>query len=83
MTREANARRNKHGYARYTARFDERGNRIEVAYFDEHDRPTRSDEGIARSLATYDARGYPIEEICFDEAGNARADKLGDLPLDC
>ena len=53
--------RHKDGYARFTAKYDERGNQIEEAYFDEHGRPTRHKDGYARLTAKYDERGNQIE----------------------
>ena len=53
--------RHKDGYARCTAKYDERGNRTEVAYFDEAGRPTRHKDGYARFTAKYDERGNWIE----------------------
>ena len=57
------------GYARFTTGYDDRGNEIEDAYFDEAGKPVRSTDGFARLTTSYDARGNLIGAAYFDEQG--------------
>ena len=49
--------RHKDGYARCTARYDERGNITEMAFFDEAGQPTRHKDGYTRLTKEYDEEG--------------------------
>ena len=51
-TSKAGPRGTRTATPRWTARYDERGNRTEVAYFDEQGRPTRHKDGLRQRLAT-------------------------------
>ena len=67
----------KDGYAEMTANYDERGNQIETAFFDEEGKPVRNNAGIARFEATYDERGNQIAGAKFDEGGKPVRDNDG------
>jgi hypothetical protein len=61
--------RSNDGFVRFTATYDERGNQIEIATFDEGGKPAQRKEGYARFTTRYDQRGNQIEGAYFDEAG--------------
>ena len=61
----------------WTAKYDERGNQTEEAYFDEPGRPTRHKDGYARLTAEYDERGNLTEWAYFDEHGRPARHKDG------
>jgi hypothetical protein len=57
--------------------WDERGNLVEMAFFDENDRPVRNDTGCAKISMTYDQHGNLTESACFDEGDQAVRDTDG------
>ncbi len=59
---------NKYGFAIEKARYDERGNIVEAAFFDETDKPIRRTEGLAIMKSKYDKWGNQTEQAYFDEA---------------
>jgi len=48
--------------------WDERGYRVGISFFNEHDRPTRNKLGCASGRETRDKHGNLAEETCLDEA---------------
>jgi hypothetical protein len=66
----------KGGYHEETARYDERGNQIEWAYFDVSGNPTiDTTDGTHKMTGRYDKRGHRIEWAYFDVSGNPTIDK--------
>jgi hypothetical protein len=66
------------GYASWTARFDGRGNRVEVAYRDEAGRLVFSrKDGCARTEDDYDERGNCVRTAYFDPQGKPVVGKDG------
>jgi pSer/pThr/pTyr-binding forkhead associated (FHA) protein len=55
----------KDGDARFTAKYDERGNRTEWAYFGLEGRPVPHKDGFAKATAKYDERGNNTEVAYF------------------
>jgi hypothetical protein len=67
------------GFARLAARFDERGNKIEEAYFGVNGHPiVRIDVSAARIIWRYDENDKPIQKLYFDTSGGLL--KTEDLP---
>ena len=67
----------KNGYARWKARFDDRHNRIEEAYFGTDDKPIVQKDGFSRWTAKYDERGRRVEEAYFGIDGKPVLNKEG------
>ena len=59
----------KDGYARWTAKYDERGNKTEEAYFDPGGNSVRSEDGYARMVGNYDKQRHLTDAAFFDEHG--------------
>ena len=55
------------GVAKWTNKYDERGNRTEQAYFDEEGKPCKINDGYAKFTSKYDERGYLIEMAVYNE----------------
>jgi hypothetical protein len=55
------------GFAKETVEYDEKGNPIQVSYFDAKKKPTNNKEGVAYFKISYDDRGNMKEQQCFDE----------------
>lgn len=74
-----NPTRSQEGDARRTLKYDPRRDTspIEVAYFDEADRPTLSKDRYAVVKRKYDQADRITEEAYFDEAGGATLSKDG------
>lgn len=58
--------RSDYGYARLTSRYNDRSQRFERAFWDEH---TNLVAGVARTVSRYDERGNELEYGCFDALG--------------
>lgn len=65
------------GYARSRIEYDDRGNAIELTWFDAAGHPARNREGVARSHTTYDERGSMLEMTNFDETGKPLRSNVG------
>ena len=65
MARQINAIR----YHKFSAKYDDRGNQTEWAYFDVAGQPTLDNYGDHKITAKYDGRGNQIEWAYFDVAG--------------
>src|SRR5262249_31347463 len=57
------------GSAGYTWKYNERGQLVEVAFFDLESRPVRNLIGIARYVNRHDERGRKVEVTFFDPEG--------------
>ena len=57
------------GTHKATGRYDERGNRIEWAFFDTKGQPSLNQDGIHKVTGRYDKRGNQIEWAFFDTTG--------------
>lgn len=61
------------GYAGWNAKYDQRGNQIEITWINDHLQPTNNtkpDIGVASILKTYDQRNNFIEEKKLGPDGN-------------
>jgi YD repeat-containing protein len=58
--------------------WDERGYLVEVAFFDENNRPIRDNDGCAKGSFTYDKHGNLTETACFDEGDQPVRNTDGD-----
>ena len=65
----------KDGYAKVTADYDERGNRIKEAYFEETGNSTAKN-GVARWTAKYDDGNYLADITYFDRDGKPTAAEI-------
>ncbi|OAD21788.1 hypothetical protein THIOM_002442 [Candidatus Thiomargarita nelsonii] len=57
------------GTHKTTGKYDERGNQIELAYFDAAGNPTLHKDGYHKITVQYDASGNPTEVAFFDANG--------------
>ena len=62
---ESVAHRHKDGYAKITARYDERGTEIERAYWDKAGKPAGINAGYTRIIKVYDAAGKLTEDTSW------------------
>ena len=69
--------RHKDGYAKWTAKYDERGNQIEWAYFDEAASPPGTRTASPGSPPGTTSEATQIEQAYFDESGRATRHKDG------
>ena len=60
----------KTGWAKQEAKYDSRGRKIEVRYFDLKGEPVITERGYARQTGVYDDRDNLIEERCFGVDSN-------------
>jgi hypothetical protein len=60
------------GVAREEARYDDRRNLLEEAFFDAEHRPVVSGQGYARVVSRYDDRGNRLEQSFYDEREQLR-----------
>ena len=60
----------KGGYTNLKARFDERGNQTETAYFGVDGKPFLCNDGYASVAAKYDERGNVLETAYFGVDGD-------------
>ena len=65
-----------YGYAKVTLKYDERGNQIEIAYFDEEGKPCMSNNGYFKQIRVYDKRNNMKEIIFIDKDGNKLAEQI-------
>lgn len=63
------------GVASYKDRYDENGNHLEWAYFDQNDRPCPSPYGYSTGRKSYDTRGNVVRVEYLDAAGNFLRDE--------
>jgi YD repeat-containing protein len=57
--------------------YDERGNRIEEAYYAPDGRPCLDRDGFHKGVGRYDERGNVVQEACFDVAGRPCLSRSG------
>ena len=60
----------KDGYAKFTAKYDERGNQTEGIYFGVDGKPCLSKDGYAKRAMDYDENGNWLRTHLFDVEGN-------------
>lgn len=65
------------GYTGWTARYNERGNQIEVTYLGKDGQPALLSDGFAAWTAQYDERGRQKENTYLDAAGKPATIKAG------
>ena len=63
---------NEQGFARWTAKYNERGYRSESATFDSNGQPVLRRDGYAKWMGWYDERGNLITQMYFDVDGKPR-----------
>ena len=64
------------GYAKFTAKYDDRGNQIETAFYGVDGKPCLSNDGFAKMTAKYDDRGNCIRIFVYDTVGNDLTEKF-------
>lgn len=70
MDPEGKPTRHEDGYAKGRYAYDDRGYRIETAYYDERDLPTLHKDGCAKVRNKYNDKGQLIEWACFGLDGS-------------
>ncbi|MDR1169629.1 MAG: serine/threonine protein kinase [Prevotellaceae bacterium] len=58
-------------YAIVRYKYDSRGNRIEVCFFNKHDKPVCKKDGYATHKSEYDPMGRIVRQTYFDENGQS------------